>query len=71
MQALDRCVQREKRKKTSPISETQNSKICKDVQKKRTMSKGLQIKQKFSSGFYKSDKHFKIFAMLSDMSNFH
>ena len=35
------------------------------------MSKGLQIKQKFSSGFYKSDKHFKISAMLSDMSNFH
>lgn len=35
------------------------------------MSKGLKLEQKFFSGFYKSDKYFKIFTMLSDTSNFH
>ena len=66
------CSEEEKEgKTTSPTSETQNSKICKDVHKKEKMSKGLKIKQKFFSGFYKSDKRFKIFTMLSDMSNFH
>lgn len=54
------CSEGEKEgKTTSPTSETQNSKICKDVPppKKKDVQR-LKIKQKFFSGFYKSDKHF-------------